>query len=426
MEKTDFDVMAWGTANLGELNQIYGAFKALEDLTGNTYEYEKSLLLPLGISNIRDLKDTLKLSNFSDYQSFKQEVFAILNNFLKTKKIAPKVFIVAYTQADNKVAGKNMDAICRAVKEFYKEHNLGNVFTSVLTSRLHKYKYVDLINIPKHLLTFTSRIRLLQNAELRKKSLITVGTINNFNRKTVKDKKKELIASLQKNKANPELLVQVQKLSAFITSPKKIVICLGGRVDGPEINFTLQFAKKLFNDAQKLAACGYSVVFVNSPRTPNNVADYLYEQSRYDNNITFHNCKTIAQSDEDRTPQRWRIYSGKYDNEFTQMLVIGNIYPGILGFDNLLVAHTMDSYSSCETANAAITTAICAKGIEIDEEIRYDCYNLVQLLCPKYAVDWDDFVHFSQNMKIEPKDLRPQVLSSPLRVFAETLLNRLS
>ena len=426
MEKTDFGVMGWGTANLGELNQIYGAFKALEDLTGNTYEYEKSLLLPLGISNIRDLKDTLKLSNFSDYQSFKQEVFAILNNFLKTKEIAPKVFLVAYTQADNKVAGKNMDAVCRAVKEFYKEHNLGNVFTSVLTSRLHKYKYVDLINIPKHLLTFTSRIRLLQNAELRKKSLITVGTINNFNRKTVKDKKKELIASLQKYKANPELLAQVQKLSAFITNPKKIVICLGGRVEGPEINFTLQFAKKLFNDAQKLATCGYSVVFVNSPRTPNNVADYLYEMTRYDNNITFHNCKTIAQSDEDRTPQRWRIYSGKYENEFTQMLVIGNIYPGILGFDNLLVAHTMDSYSSCETANAAITTAICTKGIEIDEEIRYDCYNLVQLLCPKYAVDWDDFVHFSQNMKIEPKDLRPQVLSSPLRVFAETLLNRLS
>ncbi len=426
MEKTDFDVMAWGTANLGELNQIYGAFKALEDLTGNTYDHDKAFLLPLGVNNIRDLKETLKLSKFSDYPTFKKEVFTILDNFLKTKEIAPKVFIVAYTQAENKVAGKNIDAICRAVKEYYKEHNLGNIFTSVLTSRLHKYKYVDLINIPKHLLTFTSRIRLLQNAELRKKSLVTIGTINNFNRKTVKDKKKELIASLQKNKANPELLAQVQKLSAFIASPKKVVICLGGRVDGPEINFTLQFAKKLLTDAQKLAACGYSVVFVNGPRTPNNVADYLYEQTRDENNITFHNCKSIAQSDEDRTPQRWRIYSGKYEKEFAQMLVIGNIYPGILGFDNLLVAHTMDSYSCCETANAAITTAICARGMEIDAEIRHDCYNMVQLLCPKYAVDWDDFVYFSQNMKIEPKDLRPQVLSSPLRVFAETILNRVS
>lgn len=78
--------MAWGTANLGELNQIYGAFKAIEDLTGNTYEYEKSLLLPLGVSNIQDLKETLKLSQFSDYKLFKKEVFAILDNFLKAKK----------------------------------------------------------------------------------------------------------------------------------------------------------------------------------------------------------------------------------------------------------------------------------------------------------------------------------------------------
>ena len=280
MEKTDFDVMAWGTANLGELNQIYGAFKALEDLTGNTYDHDKAFLLPLGVNNIRDLKETLKLSKFSDYPTFKKEVFTILDNFLKTKEIAPKVFIVAYTQAENKVAGKNIDAICRAVKEYYKEHNLGNIFTSVLTSRLHKYKYVDLINIPKHLLTFTSRIRLLQNAELRKKSLVTIGTINNFNRKTVKDKKKELIASLQKNKANPELLAQVQKLSAFIASPKKVVICLGGRVDGPEINFTLQFAKKLLTDAQKLAACGYSVVFVKGPKNPNKFGDYFYDHTR--------------------------------------------------------------------------------------------------------------------------------------------------
>ena len=426
MEKIDFDVMAWGTANLGYLNQIYGAFKALEDLTGNTYDYDNAFLLPVGINHVRDLKENMNLSKFSDYAAFKKEVFSILDNFLKSKKIAPKVFIVAYDQAENKAAGKNVDAVCRAVKEYYKEHNLGNVFTAVLTSQLHKYKYVDLINVPKHLLTLKSRIRLLRNAGLRKKTLITIGTINNFNRKLVKDKKKDFIASLQKYKENPELLTQIQKLSNFIASPKKVVICLGGRVEGAEINFTLQFAKKLLSDAQKLVACGYGVVFVNGPRTPNDVSDFLYEQTCHEDNIVFHNCKNIAQSDEDRTPRRWRIYSGKYEKEFSQMLIIGNIYPGILGFDNLLVAHTMDSYSCCETANAAITTAICTKGIEIDEEVRRDCYNLVQLLCPKFAIEWDDFVNFSQYMNVEPKDLKPKVLSSPLRVFAETILNHIS
>lgn len=426
MEKTDFDVMAWGTANRGYLNQIYGAFKALEDLTGDTYDYDNAFLLPAGINNVRDLKENMNLSKFPNYPSFKKEVFFILDNFLKSKKNTPKVFIVTYNQAENKLAGKNVNAICRAVKEYYKEHDLGNIFTSVLTSRLHKYKYVDLINVPEHLLTLKSRIRLLKDADLRKKSLITIGIINNFNLNLVKDKKKDFITSLQNNKDNSELMVQIQKLSNFIICSKKVVICLGGRVEGNEIKFTRQFAKKLLTDAQKLVSCGYSVVFVNSQRTPNDVSDFLYEQTCKKNNIVFHNCKNIAQSDEDRTPQHWRIYSGKYEKEFSHMLMIGNIYPGILGFDNLLVAHTMDSYSSCETANAAITTAICTKGIEIDAKIRPDCYNLVRILCPKFAIEWDDFVNFSLYMKIEPKDLKPKILPSPSHTFAKTILNCIS
>ena len=108
------------------------------------------------------------------------------------------------------------------------------------------------------------------------------------------------------------------------------------------------------------------------------------------------------------------------------MKKIGNIYPGILGFDNLLAVHTMDSYAGCETANAAVNTAICSKGLYIDPDIRRDCYNMYQLLCPQYAIDWDEFIYFSQNMKVEPKDLQPKVLSSPLRVFAENVLNKMA
>ncbi len=58
--------------------------------------------------------------------------------------------------------------------------------------------------------------------------------------------------------------------------------------------------------------------------------------------------------------------------------------------------------------------------------MRYDCLNLQKLLCPKYAIDWDEFVNFACNMRIEPKDLKPQILSNPLRVFAETIVNRLN
>ena len=426
MIATNIALMAWGTANLGELKQIYGAFKALEDLTGNTYDYNQMLLLPKGISSVKELKENIVFSKYPSYAAFKKEVYAILDNFFAKQNQIPKVFITSYVQADNKVSGKNVDMLCRAVKEYYKEHRLGSIFTAVLTSRLHKYKYVDLINIPKHLLTFKARIRLLQNSALRKKSLITIGTINDLDQKTIKEKKKTLLATLKKYKDDSGLQKQIKKISAFITAPKKIVFCLGGRVDGPEINFSVQFAKKLYNDAQKMASNGYHIIFVNGPRTPNDVNDFIYEQTLNQENIGFQNCKNVAQTDEDRMPKRWRIYSGKYEKEFSEMLKLGNIYPGILGFDNLIVVHTMDSYASCETANAAVCTAICSKGVQIDSDIRYDCYNLVQLLCPKYAIDWDDFVDLSQNMKIEPKDLKPQILSSPLRVFAETVLNRIS
>lgn len=424
MIATNFTFIGWGTANLGELKQIYGAFKALEDLTGNSYDHNQILLLPKGISSVSELKENIVYSQYPNYAAFKKEVYAILDNFFAQQSFIPKVFITAYTQSDNKIAGKNVDTLCRTVKEYYKEHHLGNIFTTVLTSRLYKYKYVDLINIPKHLLTFKSRIRLLQNSALRKKSLITIGTINDLDQKTIKEKKKNLLAALKKFKDNPDLQNQVQKISEFIAAPRRIVFCLGGRVEGPEINFSVQFAKKLLGDALKLASNGYNVIFVNGPRTPNDVCDFIYEQTQNAKNIIFHNCKNIAQTEEDRLPKRWRIYSGKYEKEFSGMLKLGNIYPGILGFENLLVVHTMDSYACCETANAAVTTAICSQGIQIDPDVRYDCYNLLQLLCPKYAINWDDFVHLSQNMKIEPKDLKPQILSSPLRVFAETVLNK--
>ena len=86
----------------------------------------------------------------------------------------------------------------------------------------------------------------------------------------------------------------------------------------------------------------------------------------------------------------------------------------------------MDSYSGCETAGAAIPTAISKKGLRIDPVARYDCHNLEQLLCPRYAIDFDEFVNLACNMKVEPKSLHLQVLSSPLHVFAETVINRLN
>lgn len=426
METTEITAFALGTPNAGELNQLYGAFRALSELLGTSQKKERMFLLPKGMSDVSDLKDTVSFSKYADYDSFKADVYGMLDVYFQSCDVVPRVFITAYNQSENECAGRNTDAICRIVKEYYQDKKLGDVFTTVLTSRLHKYKYVDLINIPKHLLTFTSRIRLLQDSRLRKKSLITIGTINNFSRQVIQEKNKDFLDVLKTSKADESLNEIVKKLEHFVNMPKKAVVCLGGRVEGPEIVFNISYAKKLCADAEKLVHNGYAVAFVNGPRTPNDVTDFLYERVKNNPNILFHNCKKIAEDDEDRMPKRWRIYSGPHEEDFKNMQKIGNIYPAILGFKNTLVVHTMDSYASCETANAAVPTAISCKGIHVDPDVRYDCHNLVQLLCPKYAIDWDEFVHITSHMKIEPKALNPQVLSSPLRVFAEAVVNRIN
>lgn len=426
MESREIVPFALGERNKGYLNQILGAFKALADLTGQQYDSDRLFMLPENVSNVGDMKDAFFYSQFESYEAFRRKIFEMADAYFQKTNFIPKVFITVYNPTESRNAAEDSDMLCRAVKEYYKEHNLGNIFTAILTSRLHRYKYADMINVPKHLMTFRSRLRLLQHKGLRKRILITIGTINNFDQKTVNEKYRQLLKTIAKDDDNAVVQGQLEKLRKFKAADKKVVLCLGGRVEGTEIVFGLKYAQNLLNDAERLSRCGYGVVFVNGPRTPNDVTDFLYEKTRSNPNITFQNSKKIAADEEERSPKNWRIYSGKYEDDFRALQKIGNIYPGILGFGNTLAVHTMDSYSGCETANAAIRTAISGRGLDIDPVARYDCYNLQKLLCPKYAVDWDDFVKMACNLRIEPKNLTLQVLSSPLRIFAETVLNRLN
>ncbi len=426
MESGEIIPFALGERNKGCLNQILGAFKALAELTGGVYELDRLFMLPKNVSNVEDMKEAVFYSQFESYDAFRNKIFEMADAWFEKTDFVPKVFVTVYNPTESLNAAEDGDMLCRAVKEYYKEHDLGNVFTVILTSKLYRYKYVDLINVPKHLMTFRARVRLLQHKGLRKRVLITIGTINGFNQKTVNEKYRQLLKTIAKDDDNAVLQNQLEKLRKYKTVEKRAVLCLGGRVEGTEIVFGLKYARNLLSDAERLARCGYGVVFVNGPRTPNDVTDFLYEKTLSNPNIIFQNSKKIAASEEERSPQNWRIYSGKHEDDFRTLQKIGNIYPGILGFGNTLAVHTMDSYSGCETANAAIRTAISGRGLDIDPIVRYDCYNLQKLLCPKYAVDWDDFVEMACNLRIEPKNLAPQVLSSPLRVFAETVLNRLN
>ena len=426
MKNEKITAFALATSDKGYQNQLLGAISALGKRLKDRRDINKQFLLPKGGKNISEIKENMFPSKYKSYKAFRDDLFEILDDYFMNISVVPRIFVTVYNQTASNRAAQNVDDTCRAIKEYYKKHNLGYIFTTVLTSKYFKYKYVDLINIPKHLLTFSSRIKLLNNKTLRKKALITIGTINSFSKQNVMKKYDELLNTLQTLKKDKELNNIVKKLDAYIKAQKHIVLSLGGRVEGPEIRFDINYAKKLFMDAEKLTKIGYKIVFVNSTRTPNDVTDFIYENSLNNKDIVFCNSKNIASSDLERESKFWRIYSGKYEKDFIEMKILGNIYPGILGADNTIVVQTFDSYAGCETTSSGITTAISSKGLFIDEEIRSDCHNLVHLLCPKYAIDWDNFVDLAINMKIEPKSLKPNILSSSLETFAEATICRLN
>lgn len=257
---------ALGTPRTGSLNQVIGALTSISDLFGQPYDEQNSFLLPEGCQTPTDMSATIVPLNFESYESFKNYMYGLLDNYLKKAIFPPKIFVTPYDMTEKTSAAVNADLICRAVKEYYHEKHLGFVLTAVINGRIYKYKYVDLVNVPKHLLTLRSRIKLLQDKSLRKKALFTVGTINNFKRSTVTEKFAALLEKLSALKDDAETGGFISKFERFKNASKHVVFCLGGRVEGTEIIFDVGYARHLYQQAERLVKAGFSVIFCNGPR----------------------------------------------------------------------------------------------------------------------------------------------------------------
>lgn len=421
--KSKIIAFAFDTPDTGYRNQLIGAIDAIHHKADSACPATECLLLPQEIADAKELPPPLCYSNFGGYRKFRTEIFSVLDTWFKRTAEIPRVFLTPYNLTESAFPEVNADTICHAVKEYYKQHNLGEILTVVLSSKLHKYKYVDFINVPKHMLSLSSRIRLLQNKKLRKKVLITVGNIHSFNLKNVEKKKNELEAKLSLPSNEAYMAAHVKKLQNILGKNKKIVICLGGRTEGKEIIFDVNYAQALFEKCFSLVRHQFGIIIVNGTRTPNDVTDYLHEKAKQHPDIIFHNCKHIAQTEKEKA--KWRLYSGKFEHEFSLHEQIGNIYPAVLGFGNTLVVHTVDSFSCCETISAGIPTAISAEGIYINKNIRPDIINMFRLMTPKYALNFEDFIKLARYMELEPQNFRPAVLSNPLKVFAEAIMKRI-
>lgn len=422
-KKSKIIAFAFDTPDIGYRNQLIGAIDAIHQKAGSAYPAAKCLLLPQEVIEAKDLPQSFCYTNFSGYKKFRIKVFSVLDTWLKHTTEIPRVFLTPYNLTESTSPDINADMICRAVKEYYKQHNLGEILTVALSSKLHNYKYIDFINVPKHMLNFSVRIRLLQNKKLRKKVLITVGIIHSFSKENISKKKKELEHQFSQPTKEAYRSAHIKKLQKILEKNKKVVICLGGRTEGSEIIFDINYAQTLFEKCLSLARHQYGIIIVNGPRTPNDVTDYLHEKAQQHQDIIFHNCKHIAQTE--REKNKWRLYTGKFGHEFSQHEKIGNIYPAVLGFGNTLAVHTVDSFSCCETLSVGIPTAISTNGIHINKSIRPDTINMFQLMTPKYALDFEEFTKLACYMELEPQNLKPALLSNPLKVFAEAIINRI-
>ena len=157
---------------------------------------------------------------------------------------------------------------------------------------------------------------------------------------------------------------------------KNVLFSLGGITDNGAIGFDLKDAENLFKSALKLKTKGYNVIFTNSPRTPSDVTDYLYEKCKLFH-MEFFNSKKIAQTKEEE--KIFRNYNGKYKKEFDeQAKSVGNIYPAVLDVCEFVV-NTHDSFSYTSDAAALGIPSVVYTRNFIDEERRPDCYKLFDL-----------------------------------------------
>ncbi len=401
MNLKHFIAFAPPTPNLGELNQLRGVLSALMRFHGDG-DIRFAYNMDMCFENVSDTP--LRRHLYVDDAAFARDVGCCLDVYFSRHLLVPRVLAVACSQGENENACPNADAMCRAVKSYYERHQMGKLVTVVVNSRMYPYVSADVVHICGHLLTDEERRNLKAGTDGGKKFFISEGIIHNMSRVFIRQKFWQ---------------PKIRKVIEVCRNGRpNVVFSLGGRVDGDEIRFTLSHAEVIWRRLSELNDKGYNIIVVNGPRTPNDVTDYFYEHSlATDGRIMFFNSKPVAQTDEERASERWRIYSGRHEEAFIrQASEVGNVYPGVLGLDNTLAVHTFDSFASCETAASGIPTAIC-RWVEIDEAVRPDCYRLADLLKDGgYVIDFVDF-----DGSVEPKDLKLKLLPNSNYELAEKI-----
>lgn len=349
----------------------------------------------------------LDRSRYKNESEFKKDVFAALDTYLLDAK-KPDVFVLPFNHGDMENAANNTDALAKTVKDYYSERGLGNVTTLVLTSAFNDYKHVDLANVPYHLMNEEQAKRLQKETDLQKKIVTTLGVAGNLTR-----------LRIQQEGNLPRFQ---EELAQYKNGKPTVFFSLGGRVEGPEIQFTMKDAENIWKKAEEFQKNGFNVAIGNSPRTPTDVTDFLFEKSS-ENGVAFYNAKKIAENE----ISDFRQYTGKYKKEFAeQQARLGNIYPAILSVSDIVVG-TKDSFAyTSDTAALGIKTAVYSD-MYIDPKKRPDCDRLFASVKDKYVFDLNDPRVFNPAEKLP---VLPQtnatIISAVKKLDKEKTLERLN
>lgn len=342
--------------------------------------------------------------NFKDTQQFNTALSNRIDVFLQKNYHIPDIIALPFDQSLGIKENEDVDLLAELLKENFLKHNI-KIKTLVIASNLYSYKNVDFIHIGAHQLSQEDEDRLQKDTALNKRIIRTLGVPSDLTKMQIK-------LATHKNEQLKNLI------ESYATTPT-VVYSLGGKTADGIIKFTIDDAQNIMNSAYCFAEHGYKVIITNSPRTPNDVTDYLYQQCLDNPDLVFYNCKNVAKTEAEK--QNFRFYTGPHEKEFSDFYdLYGNIYPAVLDICDFVV-NSHDSFSYTSDVAALGIPSVVYTGNEIGEP-RFDCHKLFKL-CHEagYTISLNEAVQtIKSGQKIKTKPLAKtskQIIDTLKKIF---------
>lgn len=406
-------IIAVKTYGLGYNNQLSGLIKASrpQDCPYCLPKISQSLIAG-------DDGSVLHRCNYQNNAEFEKAVYLAVNNYISTYE-APDIILLSYDHARINTEAAQTDLLSLYLKSAFSAHGYYPK-TLVLNSPLYKYKNVDFIHIGKHLLNDDDERKLTEFSKSGYKIITTLGVPSNLTRSSVKMAAlKPLYLKIQNDYGTfkilgGQMILRHDNVAQARRNRKNILFSVGGKTEDDAIKFTLNDATNLLNAAVVFSKNGYYPIFSNTPRTPTDVTDFLYEQCQK-LNFDFFNSKKICKTSQEAA--NFRNYNGKYKDIFQKQIKdYGRVYPAILDVCEIVV-NTHDSFSYTSDAATLGITSLVYTGNFIDKKLRYDCYKLFDLCQAEgYVMDLQDALLKLENHEkistIKMPDVNSQILEA--------------